>query len=119
MNADWLAYYDAAFVLLLVTMMVSWVIFGRLSMARIEKSIMAEGKPRPCPWDGVGGRLVWYAYTVALPAHFFNELDDRQLNTADVKRYTTRADRIRAWVFMVSGHGMVVLGLTAVVFDIG
>lgn len=100
-------------------MMLSWVVFGRLSMAKIEKAIMAEGKPRPCPWDGTGGRLVWYAYTVALPASFFNEVDDRQLKTADVKRYTTKADRIRAWIFMVSGHLMVILGLLAAIFDIG
>lgn len=50
----------------LLTVMVSWLVFGRMSMARIEKAIMAEGKPRPCSWDGVGGRLVWYAYAVAL-----------------------------------------------------
>lgn len=118
MPFDWLLLYDSAFGLLLLTNMVSWVVFGRLSMARIEKCIMAEGKPRPCPWDGVGGRVVWYAYTAALPASFFNDLDDRQLNTADVKRYTTKADRIRAWVFMVSGHGFVLLVIIATIFDI-
>lgn len=103
----------------LLTAMVSWLVFGRLSMAKIEKSIMAEGKPRPCPWDGVGGRLVWYAYAVALPESFFNDIDNRQLKTSDVKRYTTKADRLRAWVFMIAGHGFVVLVFTAVIFDFG
>ena len=110
--------YALVWIISLIIMMFSWVVFGRLSMARIEKSIMAEGKPRPCSWDGVGGRIIWYAYTVALPARFFNKLDDRQLNTADVKRYTTRADRIRAWVLMISGHTMMVMGLLSSFFGI-
>ena len=116
---DFESVYALVAVLCLIIMMISWVIFGFFSMRRIEKSIMAEGKPRPCSWDGIGGRVIWYAYTVSLPAYFFNELDDRQLNTADVKRYTTRADRIRAWVLMVSGHSMAVLGLLAALLDIG
>ncbi|MFL1482732.1 hypothetical protein [Marinobacter sp. LN3S78] len=107
------------FVILLTISMVSWLVFGRLSMARIEKAIISEGKPRPCPWDGVGGRVIWYAYTVALPAAWFNELDNRQLNTADVKRYTTRSDQCRAWVLMVAAHGTVLLVFVAVIFDIG
>ncbi len=107
------------FVILLSVSMVSWLLFGRLSMARIEKAIMSEGKPRPCPWDGVGGRVIWYAYTVALPSSWFNELDDRQLNTADVKRYTTKPDQYRAWTLMVAVHGMVLLVFIAVLFDIG
>ena len=67
----------------------------------------------------IGGRVVWYAYTVALPASFFNEIHDLQLNTADVKRYTTRADRIRAWTFMVSVHTMMLLLFISIIFDIG
>lgn len=108
-----------AFAGCLLTVMISWLVFGRLSMARIENSIMAEGKPRPCPWDGVGGRLVWYAYAVALPESFFNDMDNRQLNTSDVKRYATSADRFRAWVFMIAGHAFVLLVFIAVIFDIG
>ena len=104
---------------LLLMSIISYVTFGWLSVLKIEKSIMSEGKPRPCPWDGVGARVVWYAYTVALPASCFNEIDDRQLNTADVKRYTTRADRIRAWSLMIPLHGMMLLVFTGIIFDIG
>ncbi|MFC4257639.1 hypothetical protein ACFOZ5_01195 [Marinobacter lacisalsi] len=114
--------FDLAFafigVTFLIVTMLSWLVFGRLSMARIERAIMAEGKPRPCPWDGVGGRLVWYAYAVALPESFFNDIDNRQLKTSDVKRYSTRADYYRAWVFMIAGHGFVLLVAIATIFGI-
>ena len=119
MSLNVLLLFDILFGICFLGSLLAWVIFGRLSMARIEKSIMAEGKPRPCSWDGVGGRVIWYAYTVALPASWFNELDDRQLNTADVKRYTTKADRIRAWALMVPIHGLVLLVAIATIFDIG
>ncbi|SFR47797.1 hypothetical protein SAMN05216203_0661 [Marinobacter daqiaonensis] len=82
-------------------------------------SRVAEGKPRPCPWDGVGGRLVWYAYAVALPEFFFNDMNNRQLMTSDVKKYTTSADRLRAWAFMIAGHGFVLLVFTAVILILG
>lgn len=111
--------YDILFGLCLFGSMLAWVIFGRLSMSRIEESIMAEGKPRPCSWDGVGARIIWYAYTVSLPASWFNDIDDRQLSASDIKRYTTRADRIRGWALMIPVHGMVVLVFTSIILDIG
>ena len=117
MNIDLV--FAHTFVVLLMVTISSWLVFRVLTMSKIEKSIMSEGKPRPCSWDGMGARVAWYAYTVALPASFFNEIDNRQLNTADVKRYTTRADRIRAWALMVPSHAMVLLLFISIIFDIG
>jgi hypothetical protein len=119
MQLDALLCFDIVFGVFFFGTLLAWVIFGRLSMARIEKSIMSEGKPRPCPWDGVGGRLVWYAYAVALPESFFNDIDNRQLNTADVKRYTTTGDSIRAWALMILGNGFILMVAFGAVFSVG
>lgn len=106
---------SAAAVTALLIMVPAWATFLVVSVWRIEKHIKAEGKTRPCLWDGIGGRAFWYCWTVALPASFFNERDDLLLNTADVKRYVRSVDRYLAWVLLVSSLIM----LLCVLFDWG
>lgn len=85
----------------------SWFAFLIFSVWRIEKHIQAEGKTRPYPWDGIGGRAFWYCWTVALPASFFNERDDLLLNTSDIKRYVRPINRYLGWILLVSSLLMV------------
>ena len=44
-----------AYVGLLILSMCSLLVFRVLTVAKIEKAIMSEGKPRPLPWRGLGG----------------------------------------------------------------
>lgn len=88
----------------LILMTVLWMVFLFYSVRRIEKGIVSENKPRPWQWDPMGWRAFFYAWTVALPARFFNEVDDRALNTEDVKRYSTKTDRVIALLFMIASH---------------
>lgn len=89
----------------------SWLVFARLSMARIERAILADGHPRPCPWDGPGVRTLWYARAIAFPVGRRNPVDDRLIDVPLVRRYATRADRIRSWFLMVSGFVCTVVTL--------
>ena len=102
-----------------VAMLISMLMFGRLSMATIEKKIKRDGLPRPCPWDGPGARIVWYAYAIGLPVGRLNRIDDPMIDVGLVRQYATAADRIRAIVLLVSGNAfLVVLLIGAFAFDI-
>lgn len=85
-----------------MTTFVSWIVFARLSMARIERAILSEGRPRPCPWDGPGARTLWYAWAIAIPVGRWNRLDDALMDVPGALRHANRADRIRAWILMVA-----------------
>src|SRR5690625_829144 len=79
----------------------AWLIFARLSMARIEKDLMADGQSRPAPWDRSGGRVIWYAYAIALPLGPWNPEDDPLINVKLVRHYANRSDKVRAWALCV------------------
>jgi|SRR5690625_691398 len=102
---------------LLAAMFASWLLFARLTMARIERDLKADGYPRPAPWDGVGGRALWYAWAIALPLGPWNPEDDPLINVKLVRRYANRSDKLRAWALFVSGNlaAVVCLGGGAVV----
>ncbi|MBR9980398.1 MAG: hypothetical protein KFF50_05160 [Desulfatitalea sp.] len=92
------------FVFLVVTMagFLSWIFFARLTMARIEREMRADGLPRPASWDGIGYRALWYSHAMVLPIGIWNQPDDPLIDVPLVRRYAKRADIIRAWVFFVS-----------------
>ncbi|WP_111641394.1 hypothetical protein [Marinimicrobium alkaliphilum] len=104
-------FYFWAFGLSFLTFGPSWILFARLTMARIERQIAQDGYPRPCPWDGPGGRALWYAYAVGLPIGLFNDENDPFINVPLVRRYATPADKIRGFVMVVSGNIFVVVAV--------
>lgn len=81
---------------------IAWFVFSIFSMRRIERAILAEGKPRPFAWDGVGMRVFGYALRVALPAHRFqNPIEAWDGDILDINRHATAADRVRAWALII------------------
>lgn len=92
---------------LFAAMAASWLLFARLTMARIERDLKADGYPRPAPWDGVGGRAVWYAWAIALPVGPWNLPNDPMINVKLVRRYANRSDKVRAWALFISGNLLV------------
>jgi len=62
-------------------------------MARIERAILADGHPRPCPWDGPGARALRYARAIAFPIGRMNPADDKLIDVPLVRRYATVGDR--------------------------
>lgn len=86
-------------------------------MARIEKAIKKDRKPRACPWDGPGARIVWYAWAIALPISRWNPLDDPFIDVALVRRYANNFDRITAKLMMLSTSGWVAVVLLSIFVD--
>lgn len=93
-------------------MAISWLTFGRFTMSRIEREIKAEGLPRPCPWDGPGARILWYAYAIAIPIGRFNRADDPTINAPLVRSYTKPADKFWGWALIVFGNVLAVLAVS-------
>jgi hypothetical protein len=97
---------------------VAWISFARITMARIEREIMRDGFPRPCPWDGPGARVVWYAHAIAVPIGRFNRFDDPLIDVPLVRKYATRADIIRGRVFLAIGYlGTIVTVVGGIMLD--
>src|SRR5690625_5726600 len=94
--------------------LISWLVFARLAMGRIEKQLKAEGKPRPCPWDGPGGRVVIYAYAIALPARMAERIHIQLIDVSLISRYNIHHDRWLAFVIFGMGHAMVFLGILVI-----
>lgn len=111
--SDWILWPAVATML---AMFMSWMFFGR-RMARIEKAIKRDGKPRPCPWDGPGARIVWYAWALAFPVGRLNPLDDPFIDVQLVRRYSNHIDRVAATAMMTStGLAMMVM-IISFLFD--
>ncbi|WP_339805173.1 hypothetical protein [uncultured Marinobacter sp.] len=109
--------FEIIFYIIFVTLLgiatLSWPVFGRVSMGRIEKRIMADGLPRPCDWDGAGFRIILYVGALTIPKFMFNEHDEEpgKVNPKLVNKYAKTYDRVLAWVFLSTLIGFTGMGL--------
>ncbi|WP_341938583.1 hypothetical protein [Marinimicrobium sp. C2-29] len=102
----------------LIISSISWVAFLFYSVRRIEKGIVAEGKPRPCQWDPMGFRAFFYAWKVSFPLKFLRYVDDGVIDPHDVKRYSNGADFWLASIFNVASHTFLLMVLVSWVFGL-
>ena len=96
---------------LLVSTIISWLIFAKFSMRPIERKMRAARKDKISQWDGPGWRVMWYAWAIFLPICGFNNSRDPLLDPLEVKKHVSRKDRILAAWFFISITGMVLSGL--------
>ncbi|MBV2128508.1 hypothetical protein [Arsukibacterium indicum] len=99
------------FAILLISTVISWLIFAQFSMRPIEKKMQASNKDKISQWDGPGWRVMWYAWAIFLPICGFNNSRDPLLDPVEVKKHVSRKDRILAAWFFISITGMVLSGL--------
>ncbi|QCF27146.1 hypothetical protein [Hydrocarboniclastica marina] len=95
--------FFAVFGILMLTTFISWLLFARFSMARIERQMLRDGVGRPASWDGFGLRVLWYASAISFPVGVFNQSDDPLIDVPKVRSYARQYDRLLGWVLMVSG----------------
>jgi hypothetical protein len=98
---------------LLVSAIISWLVFAQFSMRPIEKKLRAAQKDTVSKWDGPGWRVMWYAWAIFLPICGFNNSRDPLLNPVEVKKYASRKDWILAAWFFISAYGMIISGIAA------
>ncbi|MGQ9427036.1 hypothetical protein ACXYTJ_15385 [Gilvimarinus sp. F26214L] len=100
-----------AFMVSMMATFISWLLFGRSTMARIEHQIKKDGLDRPCPWDGPGARIVWYAWAIALPIGRLNRKDDPFIDVPLVRRYSNGSDRVVAIFMVISSGAFLAIGV--------
>ncbi|WP_215396789.1 hypothetical protein [Rheinheimera oceanensis] len=98
---------------LLVSAIISWLVFAQFSMRPIERKMRAARKDTISKWDGPGWRVMWYAWAIFLPICGFNNSRDPLLNPVEVKKYASRKDWILAAWFFISAYGMIISGIAA------
>lgn len=79
---------------------ITWILFARLTMARIEKDIKGGGHPESFGWDGIGGRIVFYALAIVLPARAATRID-KLIDVNLVRRYATKIDWVFGFSFLI------------------
>lgn len=95
-------YFSLALIVTLILAVILWSIFFFYSVRRIEEGIVSEGKPRPCRWDPMGLRAIFYAWVILFRPGLFSNVENSILNAYDVQRYATGTDKFIAfWYFML------------------
>ncbi len=85
--------------LFFIFMGLAWIIFARFSMRPMEKKMNADGLPNQFAWDGVGGRITFYALAIVLPERFALRLN-RLMDVSAIRSYANKWDWWRGLIFI-------------------
>lgn len=80
-----------------------WLVFAQFTMRRIERQIKEAGISVGFLWDGLGGRIVFYGYAIALPERLALRIE-RLINVNLVRSYANKADWWGSVLFIVTSH---------------
>ncbi len=96
---------------------ISWLVFGQLSMKRMEREMKADGLPNCFAWDGVGARITFYALAIVLPERIALRLK-RLMDVEVIRSYATNFDWCRGLFFLTVTNTWIffILGGTALGF---
>lgn len=109
-------WFSVLFLGCFAVMGVSWILFARLSMARIERAMEKDGAQKKFQWDGVGGRIVFYALVIVLPENKAERMN-QLIDVALVRKYALRRDKVLGNFFLVSSNIAMLIALLAVVLS--
>ncbi|MFT6422048.1 MAG: hypothetical protein ACPGGD_03885 [Thalassolituus sp.] len=105
------------FITSLFAMAISWFIFSRVSITRIDADMAADGLPRACPIDIFGLRVIIIAAAISLPVgNFLNHEHDPMIDVKSVRPYGTKFDKWVGLILNLSAYLMIILGVTASFF---
>ena len=108
MSKDATFWYTVLLFSSFILMGIAWITFARLTMARIERDIKKGGLSASFLWDGLGGRIVFYALAIVLStnkAQRINQLIDVSL----VRKYANRGDWHRGLIFLLTSNCCLIL----------
>jgi hypothetical protein len=103
------------FIVSFTSLFIAWIVFRLSSMRRIEAKVRAEGR-NLTGWDGVGGRVVWYAMVIWLPIPHPNWMKNPLIDVEAVRSHATPRDRKLAAWFALSGWTFLASGLLLIWF---
>jgi hypothetical protein len=108
-SKDWLL---LAILVLFIATAISWISFARITMSRLETKMKSKTGEDSFEWDGVGIRIVFYAYAIVLPERYALRLERRLIKSSLVRNYSTPIDRMLGCCFLISSNLFVLACLT-------
>lgn len=112
--SEWFFWF---FLIGMLATFVSWIAFARLSMSRIERAMKNDGLIDAFTWDGVGGRIVFFAIVIVLPAKLTYRMNSL-MDVATVRKYSSSLDWLLGLLFLLSGDIWIFGSLIAMAFDL-
>lgn len=94
----------------------SWILFGRLTMGRIERQIRKENLKLPANWDSLGYRIFGFARAVVFDKRCLPSKDEIMVDTSAIRRFVTPRDRVFALIFMAFTYSFVAIVMVGVFF---
>ena len=101
-------YFLLVLLVLFLIAATSWIVFARFTMSRIEKRMSEKGFLNVANWDGIGARVILYAYALVLPQKYAQRIESRLINSISVKSYSDSKDRISGIIFLISSNTLMV-----------
>jgi hypothetical protein len=90
-------------VALLFIVAVSWFVFKRISISRIDKRMADDGLDRVCSTDIMGLRVIMIATAISIPVgNPFNHEYNPLIDVNAVRPYGTKFDRIVGLILFLS-----------------
>ena len=121
MNESYTVYENIYFVIgigTFILLAVFWISFARISMARIEREIISDGKVPPGQWDGLGARVHFYCHAVVLPLNLVKRIDNPIFNYSLAREYARKGDRVLGLLFFLSALAFLLCVFIGWLFDI-
>ena len=121
MNESYTVYENIYFVIgigTFILLAVFWISFARISMARIEREIISDGKVPPGQWDGLGARVHFYCHAVVLPLNLVKRIDNPIFNYSLAREYARKGDRVLGLLFFLSALAFILCVFIGWLFDI-
>jgi len=99
---------------LFFTFAISWFVFSRVSVKRIDKEMAADGVPKACPVDIIGLRVLTIAAAISMPYNsIINPEVTMFMDIRPIQPYAKKHDRILAFIVFTSVHLCILL----IIFD--
>lgn len=94
-------------------MVISWFLFTRISVPKIDRQMAEDKKPRACPVDIFGARALFIANAISLPLNIsLNPIID--INS--VQSYANRFDKSVAIILSISTYLFALSGIAGYFF---
>lgn len=93
---------------------VSWLLFGRLTMGRIERDIKMENQKLPANWDSIGFRVFGFARAVVFGSRHLRAEDEIMVDADLIRRFSKPRDRLLGIAFLISTYSFAAIVLVGI-----
>lgn len=97
---------------------ITWLVFSRFTMARIEKTLKINGHDVGFSWDSLGARAIIYAFVIIIGGKYAKNLE-KIANVQLIKKHSTHFDWWLSLLFTITIYlwiGIIFYGILSDLF---